>query len=62
MGNLSFLKANRFWVLVLYAVVLLLANYGILPLEVSMPLEAACLGFIGVRTVDRLGEYSGKKK
>jgi len=54
--NIDFIKSNRFWVLIGIAIIGVLKSEGILEASIADPLVALGLGFIGVRTVDRLGE------
>lgn len=59
--NLEFLKSNRFWGLIIIAVAKVLEAEMILDSIIVQPLIALVLGFIAIRTVDRLGEKIGKK-
>lgn len=59
--NFEFLKSNRFWGLIIIAVAKVLEAEMILDSIIVQPLIALVLGFIAIRTVDRLGEKIGKK-
>lgn len=52
----EFLKSNRFWALVVVALLGVLKAEGILESSIVDPLIALALGFVGVRTVDRFSE------
>ena len=54
--DLSFLKANRFWALLLLGLVLVLKAYDLIPVELSTGLETLLGGFVLVRSVDRFSE------
>jgi len=54
--NAEFLTSNRFWALVLVAVLGVLKAEGVLEGAITDPLIALALAFVGVRTVDRFGE------
>lgn len=57
----EFLKSNRFWALIIVAIIGVLKAEGILESGIADPLIALALSFVGVRTLDRLGEQvSGK--
>ena len=58
--DLSFLKSNRFWALVVGCATLFVEG-GFTLDSLLRALSALCLGFIGVRTVDRFGEKVGAK-
>lgn len=58
--DLTFLKSNRFWALILLVIVMVLGEYGWISTELSSSLEVLFGGFIGIRTVDRVSEYVGK--
>lgn len=57
--DLEFLKSNRFWAMILGAVILYLSSKGFLGKEELILIETIIAGFVGVRTVDRLGEKIG---
>ena len=59
--DLAFLKSNRFYVLVIAAIVGILKAEGIIDVSVADPLIALALAFVGVRTIDRVSEYIGEK-
>lgn len=59
--NGAFLTSNRFWAVVVAAVVLYLNNKGILGVNETVLLETVLAGFVTVRTVDRFGEKAGSK-
>jgi len=58
--DLAFLKSNRFWALILLALVIVLKEYSWISLELASALEVVFGGFIGIRTIDRGVEYIGK--
>lgn len=57
--DISFLKSNRFWALVVFAVVTGLASVGIITPEVATPILTILAGHIGIKTIDRFAEKSG---
>lgn len=61
--HLGFLKATRFWKLVLGAILTIVLKEGYVPNEVASSVIEALIGILGgsilVRTIDRLGEHSG---
>ena len=57
--DLKFLKSNRFWAIVIGAISLACFKYGILPEPFFEAIATITSAFVGVRTIDRLGE---KKK
>jgi len=59
--DLAFLKSNRFYALVIAAIVGILKAEGIIDVSVADPLIALALAFVGVRTIDRVSEYIGEK-
>ena len=54
--DFAFLKSNRFWALIVVAILGVLKAEAVLPSDVVDPLIALGLAFVGVRTVDRFGE------
>lgn len=54
--DFQFLKSNRFWALVLVGVVMALKSWGLVDEGVAGALMTVLLGFVGVRTIDRVGE------
>ena len=58
--DLKFLKSNRFWKLVIVALLGVLVDFGVLP-ETWLALQPILLGSVVVRTVDRFGEKVGSK-
>jgi len=58
--KLTFLTSNRFWAVVIAAVVLYLSNKGILGMSETVFLETILAAFVGIRTVDRFSERIGK--
>ena len=52
----KFLQSNRFWALVLVAVLGVLKSEGILGSQIIDPLIALLVGFVGIRSVDRFSE------
>ena len=59
--DLAFLQSNRFWAAIAICVLSILKTYSVLSAEVVDPLVIFLFTFIGVRTVDRVGEQvSGK--
>jgi hypothetical protein len=59
MEKLEFLKSTRFWALVIGAVTLYLQRRGLIGESEMILIETIVSGFIGIRTVDRLGEKVG---
>jgi len=58
--DLQFLQSNRFWVLVIGSLVVV-AEGNFTEVAWLMGLKTLVTGFIGIRTVDRLGEKVGGK-
>ena len=56
-----FLTSNRFWAVVVIAVVMMLYSYGLVPVEVRDLLVTICGAHVGLRTIDRAAEKLGKK-
>jgi len=56
-----FLKSTRFWVMVAGAFVLYLNSKGYIGVHETKLLETVAALFVGIRTIDRLGEKIGKK-
>lgn len=54
--DLSFLKSNRFWALIVLAVVAVLDSEGIISHNIAAAIELVAAGFVGIRTVDRFSE------
>ena len=54
--NAEFLTSNRFWALVIVAVLGVLKAENILDGAIVDPLIALALAFVGVRTVDRVAD------
>jgi len=59
MENFEFLKSSRFWFMIIGAVALYLQNKGIIGEAELTFIGTIVTGFIGIRTVDRLGEKIG---
>lgn len=59
--DLSFLRANRFWALVLLALIGVAKALEVIDTEVATILIGSLAGFIGIRTVDRASEKIGGK-
>lgn len=59
--NIDFLSSNRFWALVLVAVVSYLKATGVFDDATSNSLITLLLGFIGIRTVDKVSEGLSNK-
>lgn len=57
--DLSFLKSNRFWVMIVGAIVIYIKTRGWLGDAEFALIETVLGGFIAVRTVDRFGEKIG---
>jgi len=57
----SFLKSNRFWVMIVGAVILYLETKGWIGEAERTLLVTMAGGFIGIKTVDRFSEQIGKK-
>lgn len=51
--DFEFLKSNRFWALVIVAILGVLKAEGILDSAIVDPLTLLALSFVGIRTVDR---------
>ena len=58
----GFLYSNRFWAVVLGAIVLYLNEEAIINDNLTILLETIITSFVGIRTVDRLGEKIGGTK
>jgi len=58
--NLEFSKSNRFWALTVGAVVFYLKSKGLIGNEETILIETILGGFIGIKTIDRLGEKIGQ--
>lgn len=56
---MEFLTSNRFWALALLGGVLWLGHAGFITPELANSLSVLLGGFVGVRTIDRLGEKVG---
>lgn len=54
--DLRFLKSNRFWALIVLAVVAVLDSEGIVSHNIASAIELVAAGFVGIRTVDRFSE------
>ncbi len=54
--DLAFLKSNRFWSLVVIAVVWVLGQQGVLSPEIVGAVEVILGGHIVIRTTDRFSE------
>lgn len=54
--DFSFLRANRFWALVILAVLGVLEGMGLVDPSVTDPLKVLLTGFVIVRTADRASE------
>jgi len=54
--NTEFLTSNRFWALVIGAVLGVLKAEGVLDGSIVNPLIELVLAFVGVRTVDRIAD------
>jgi len=59
--DITFLKSNRFWSLVLLVVTMGLGKLGVFDAATVNTLATLFGGFIGIRTVDRFAEFVGKK-
>ena len=60
--DLSFLKSNRFWALVIGAIAIYLEARGLIGNAELILIDTIAFAFIGVRTIDRLGEKMGSNK
>jgi len=49
----AFLSSVRFWKLVIIAIVGVLVNQGIIPLEIATAINTLLLGDIAINTIDR---------
>lgn len=54
--DLSFIKSNRFWAIVIGAVVVYLKAKGWIGTAETILIESIVVPFVGVRTIDRLGD------
>jgi hypothetical protein len=54
--DITFLKSNRFWALIIIAILGVLKAENILDGAIIDIVIATILGFVGIRTVDRFGE------
>ena len=54
--NLEFLKAERFWVMVIGITCTYLSSKGYIGQDEIIAIDSFCALFIGIRTVDRHGE------
>lgn len=54
--DFSFLLSNRFWALVIGAVILYLKSKGLIGVDETNLVATIVFAFIGIRTVDRLGD------
>ena len=59
--DLTFLRSNRFWSLVLFALSFLLGKIGVFDAVTTNTLLTLFGGFIGIRTIDRFAEKIGNK-
>lgn len=59
--DLAFLKSNRFWAMIISAVVYYVFNKGYVGKEEMVLVETILVGFISVRTIDRGAENIGDK-
>jgi hypothetical protein len=57
--DLRFLKSNRFWGLVVIAIIGVLLKEGIIIDSIAAALITIVGGFIGIRTIDRASEFVG---
>jgi len=57
----EFLQSNRFWVLVIGAVVLYLETKGLIGEAERTLVVTMAGGFIGIKSIDRFSEKVGKK-
>jgi len=60
--DFTFLKSNRFWSLVILAVVWLLGQEGVIGADIAQAIEVILGGHIAIRTVDRFSEEVGDKE
>lgn len=56
----TFLKAPRFWAMVIGAVSVYLESKGLIGEAERNLLSILAASFIGIRTIDRIGEQAGK--
>jgi len=59
MKKFKFLTSERFWAVVLGAVILCLNKEGVINENITTMLETILFAFVGIRTVDRFGEKIG---
>ena len=57
--SVNFLSSNRFWALVIGAVILYLQSKSYIGAAETALIETILGGFIGIRTVDRFAEKAG---
>lgn len=62
MKHIAFLKSNRFWALVVLAVVMYLNSLEIIPANLAQSFMILLGGHIGIRTIDRGTEKFGSGK
>jgi len=58
----GFLSSNRFWAVIIGAVILYLNEEAIINDNLTALLETIMLSFVGIRTIDRFGEKIGGNK
>jgi len=58
----KFLTSNRFWCLVVVAILGVLKAEGILDASITDSLIVLCLSFVGVRSLDRFSEQLSTQK
>ena len=54
--DFSFLGSNRFWALVVGAIVVFLQSEMLINQNLAQLIETIAFAFIGIRTIDRFGE------
>jgi len=54
--DFSFMLSNRFWALIIGATIVYLKAKGLIGIDETVLVSTIVYGFIGVRTIDRLGD------
>lgn len=57
--DVSFLKSNRFWAMLIGVGIWYCNQKGFIGALEMQAIESILAGFVGIRTVDRLGEKTG---
>ena len=54
MKKLDFIKSRRFWGLIVIALISVLQAEGIIGLDITNAIKVIIMGFIGIRTIDKV--------